>query len=187
MWTFISSIVLLIVGYVVYGKFIAKFFGADSKRITPVQEMADCVDYIELPVWKIYVIQFLNIAGLGPIFGAILGAAYGMMAYVWIVVGCIFMGAVHDYVSGMLSMRLKGMGLPDIVGHYMGVHFKRFLILFTAILLIAVGVSFVSAPAALMATLTSWNVNVWLYIILAYYIMATLLPIDKIIAKVYPI
>lgn len=187
MWTFISSIVLLIVGYVVYGKFIAKFFGADSKRITPVQEMADCVDYIELPVWKIYVIQFLNIAGLGPIFGAILGAAYGMMAYVWIVVGCIFMGAVHDYVSGMLSMRLKGMGLPDIVGQYMGVHFKRFLILFTAILLIAVGVSFVSAPAALMATLTSWNVNIWLYIILAYYIVATLLPIDKIIAKIYPV
>ncbi|MBP3420180.1 MAG: peptidoglycan DD-metalloendopeptidase family protein [Marinifilaceae bacterium] len=187
MWSFIGAIVLLVVGYVVYGKFMERFFGADPKRKTPVQELADGVDYIELPPWKIYVIQFLNIAGLGPIFGAILGAAYGMMAYVWIVLGCIFMGAVHDYMSGMLSMRLQGMGLPDIVGKYLGVPFRRFLVFFTAILLIAVGVSFVSGPATLMANLTKWNVNVWLYIIFVYYILATLLPIDKIIGKVYPI
>ena len=114
MLTFIISIGLLIVAYFTYGKFVERFFGASSTIATPVKRLADGVDYHELKPWRIFVIQFLNIAGLGPIFGAILGAAYGPMAYIWIVIGCIFMGATHDYFSGMLSIRHDGTSLPDI-------------------------------------------------------------------------
>ena len=137
--------------------------------------------------WRIFIIQFLNIAGLGPIFGAILGAAYGPVAYIWIVVGCIFMGAAHDFFSGMLSVRNDGMSLPDMVGKYLGPGVKKFLVVFSAFILIAVGVSFVTGPADLLHTLTGWDKRIWLYIVFAYYIVATLLPVDKIIGKLYPI
>ena len=128
----------------------------------------------------------MNIAGLGPIFGAILGAAYGPMAYVWIVIGCIFMGATHDYFSGMLSIRHDGTSLPDIVGKYLGNNVRKFMTFFTGFLLLAVGVSFVNGPADLLGNLTNMSMTPWLYVIFAYYILATLLPIDKIIGKIYP-
>jgi carbon starvation protein CstA len=186
MVTFVVSILLLIAAYFTYGKFVEKFFGASSSIPTPVKRLADGVDYQELKPWRIFVIQFLNIAGLGPIFGAILGAAYGPMAYLWIVIGCIFMGAVHDYFSGMLSVRNDGKSLPDIVARYMGKGVKRVLIVFTGLLLMAVGVAFVTGPADLMARLTSMDMRIWLYIIFGYYVLATLLPINKIIGKIYP-
>lgn len=186
MLTFIISIGLLIVAYFTYGKFVERFFGASSAIATPVKRLADGVDYHELKPWRIFVIQFLNIAGLGPIFGAILGASYGPMAYVWIVVGCIFMGATHDYFSGMLSIRHDGTSLPDIVGKYLGNNVRKFMTFFTGFLLLAVGVSFVNGPADLLGNLTNMSMTPWLYVIFAYYILATLLPIDKIIGKIYP-
>ena len=186
MLTFIISIGLLIVAYFTYGKFVERFFGTSSAIATPVKRLADGVDYHELKPWRIFVIQFLNIAGLGPIFGAILGAAYGPMAYVWIVIGCIFMGATHDYFSGMLSIRHDGTSLPDIVGKYLGNNVRKFMTFFTGFLLLAVGVSFVNGPADLLGNLTNMSMTPWLYVIFAYYILATLLPIDKIIGKIYP-
>ena len=186
MLTFIISIGLLIVAYFTYGKFVERFFGASWAIASPGKRLADGVDYHELKPWRIFVIQFLNIAGLGPIFGAILGAAYGPMAYVWIVIGCIFMGATHDYFSGMLSIRHDGTSLPDIVGKYLGNNVRKFMTFFTGFLLLAVGVSFVNGPADLLGNLTNMSMTPWLYVIFAYYILATLLPIDKIIGKIYP-
>lgn len=124
MFTFIISVIALLLGYFIYGKFITKYFGADDNIKTPAIRMADGVDYIPMPVWKMYMIEFLNIAGLGPIFGAILGAMYGPVSYVWIVLGCIFMGSVHDYFSGMLSVRNDGASISEVVGKYLGVGFK---------------------------------------------------------------
>ncbi len=187
MWTFIISIGLLIVGYLFYGKYIERFFGADPGRKTPAYTMNDGVDYIPMPRWKVFMIQFLNIAGLGPIFGAILGAMYGPWAYVWIVFGCIFMGSVHDYFSGMLSLRNKGASLPELVGKYLGVSVQQLLRVFTILLLIFVGVAFVTGPAGLLAGLTGGGKNIWLYVIFAYYLVATLLPINKIIGRIYPL
>ncbi len=186
MITFLVSIAALIAGYFLYGKFIDNYFGADSNRTTPAIAKEDGIDYKVLSPWRIFIIQFLNIAGLGPIFGAVLGAAYGPVAYLWIVLGCIFMGAAHDYMSGMLSIRNDGKSLPDIVGHYLGKNIKRVMVFFTAILLMAVGASFVNGPAGLLANLTGINMHIWLYVIFIYYIMATMLPIDKIIGKIYP-
>lgn len=187
MITFIVCIAILITGYFTYGKFIEKFFGVSSDRPTPAKKLADGVDYQEMKPWRIFIIQFLNIAGLGPIFGAILGAAYGPVAYIWIVLGCIFMGAAHDFFSGMLSVRNDGMSLPDMVGKYLGSGVRKFLVFFSAFILIAVGVSFVTGPADLLHTLTGWDKRIWLYIVFAYYIVATLLPVDKIIGKLYPV
>ncbi|HXK81356.1 MAG TPA: carbon starvation CstA family protein [Bacteroidales bacterium] len=187
MYTFVLSIGLLILGYFFYGKFIEKFFGADNSKKTPAYTKTDGIDYIPMPAWKIFMIQFLNIAGLGPIFGAILGAQYGPMAYVWIVFGCIFMGAVHDYFSGMLSIRNDGESLPELVGRYLGISVQQILRIFTIALLIFVGVAFVTGPAGLLSSLTNGGKTMWLYIIFAYYLIATLLPINKIIGKIYPI
>ncbi|MDR1415639.1 MAG: carbon starvation protein A [Odoribacteraceae bacterium] len=186
MITFILFITLLIAAYFACGRFTEKFFGVDPTRPTPVQRLADGVDYQPLKPWRVFVIQFLNIAGLGPIFGAILGAAYGPAAYLWILLGCILAGAVHDFFSGMLSLRHDGMSLPDIVGKYLGRHARGIMTVFTALLLIAVGVSFVNGPAELLGKLTGTGAVWWLYIIFAYYILATLLPINKIIGKIYP-
>ncbi len=186
MVTFITSILFLVLGFIFYGKFIERFFGADNKKTTPAVSINDGVDFIPLPTWKVFTIQFLNIAGLGPVFGAIMGAKYGPWAYVWIVVGCVFMGAVHDYFSGMLSIRNGGASIPEIVGKYLGNGFKQFLRIFTLLLLIFVGVAFVSGPAGLLAFQTKLNIEWWIYIIFAYYLLATLLPINKIIGKIYP-
>lgn len=187
MITFLVCIAALVAGFFIYGRFVDRFFGSDPSRKTPAETMADGVDYIKLPTWKVFIIQFLNIAGLGPIFGAILGAAYGPMAYLWIVAGCIFMGAVHDYFSGMLSLRNGGVNMPDLVGMYLGPKVKNVLVILVCFLMLAVGVSFVTGPADLMQSLTGWDKTSWLYIIFFYYILATLLPIDKIIGSVYPL
>ena len=187
MVTFIIAILALIAGYIVYGKYIARFFGADTSAKTPAYRLNDGVDYIPMPRWKVFMIEFLNIAGLGPIFGAVLGAMYGPWAYVWIVFGCIFMGSVHDYFSGMLSMRNDGASLPELVGKYLGKGFRQVLRVFTLLLLIFVGVAFVTGPADLLDSLTSGGKLIWLYVIFGYYLIATLLPVNKIIGKVYPI
>lgn len=186
MITFISCILLLIAGYFLYGRFVERFFGTDPNRPTPAVSMDDGVDYKPMATWKIFVIQFLNIAGLGPIFGAIMGAAYGPAAYVWIVLGCIFMGAMHDFFSGMMSIRSRGANMPDIIGENLGKTMKTVMNVVVCFLLLAVGVSFVTGPADLIASLTKIDKEIWLYIIFAYYILATLLPIDKIIGNVYP-
>ena len=187
MITFIVSVSLLILGYIFFGRFVERYFGADPKRTTPAIRLEDGVDYKVMPKWKLYIIQFLNIAGLGPIFGAILGAMYGPVAYIWIVIGCVFMGATYDYFSGMLSLRNDGMGLPSIIAKYLGKNAKILMLIFTALLLMAVGSSFVSGPADLIASLTNSGKSIWLYVIFCYYIIATLVPIDKIIGKIYPI
>ena len=149
MISFVVALVLLVVGYLVYGKFVEKTFGPDN-RPTPAVSKADGVDYIVLPSWKIFMIQFLNIAGTGPIFGAIMGAKFGPVAYLWIVFGCIFAGAVHDYLSGMLSIRHGGANLPDLVGRYLGNITKRVMLIFSILLLMMVGVVFVFSPAKIL-------------------------------------
>lgn len=187
MITFLISLTLLIAGYFLYGKFVDKFFGVDPQRETPVMKKNDGVDYFPLRPWKIFVIQFLNIAGLGPIFGAILGAMYGPVAYLWIVFGCIFMGATHDYFSGMLSIRDGGKSIPEIVGKYLGPVAKILFGVFTLGLLVMVGVAFVTGPAGLLDSLTGGGKSLWLYGIFGYYLLATLLPVNKIIGKIYPL
>jgi carbon starvation protein CstA len=186
MITFLISILLLIAGYFLYGKFVERFIGVDPSRKTPAYDREDGIDYMPMPTWKVFVIQFLNIAGLGPIFGAIMGAAYGPAAYLWIVVGCIFMGAVHDFFAGMLSVENNGSNMPDITGKYLGRIMKGVMSVVVAFLLLAVGVSFVTGPSDLIASLTGVDKEIWLYVIFAYYLLATLLPIDKIIGTVYP-
>lgn len=189
MISFIIALVLLIAGYFTYGLFVEKVFGSDPKRPTPVQTMADGVDYVPLPTWKIFLIQFLNIAGLGPIFGAIMGVMYGPAAFYWIVFGTIFAGAVHDYLSGMLSIRNGGASLPEIVGKQLGNGVKNTMRVFALLLMILVGAVFVYNPADLLAGMTpdSLNRTFWIVLIFAYYIAATLLPIDKLIGKLYPV
>lgn len=186
MITFLISIALLVAGYFLYGRFVERFVGADPARKTPAYELQDGVDFQPMATWKVFVIQFLNIAGLGPIFGAIMGAAYGPASYIWIVLGCIFMGAVHDFFAGMMSLRNGGANMPGITGKYLGNGMKAVMNVVVAFLLLAVGVSFVTGPADLIASLTGVNKEVWLYVIFAYYLLATILPIDKIIGNVYP-
>ena len=189
MVTFVTALIVLVLGYVFYGKFIERLFGADPKRVVPADSMADGVDYIAMPTWKAYMIQFLNIAGLGPIFGAIMGAKFGTGAYLWIVFGTIFAGSVHDYLSGMISMRHGGESLPQLIGRYLGGPVQKVFIIFSMVLLILVGAVFVSQPADILARLTpeKMGVNWWICIIFIYYLIATLFPIDKIIGKFYPI
>ena len=189
MVTFVIALIVLVLGYVFYGKFIERLFGADPKREVPAVSMADGVDYIAMPTWKAYMIQFLNIAGLGPIFGAIMGAKFGTASYLWIVFGTIFAGSVHDYLSGMISMRHGGESLPQLIGRYLGSPIQKVFIIFSMVLLVLVGAVFVSQPADILARLTpeSMGVNMWIVIIFIYYLIATLFPIDKIIGKFYPI
>lgn len=186
MITFLLSILLLIAGYFVYGKIVEKYLDVDPSRKTPAYTKADGVDFQPMSTWKVFVIQFLNIAGLGPIFGAVSGAAFGPAAYIWIVVGCIFMGAVHDFFAGMMSIHTGGMNMPEVTAKYLGKRMKGFMNFVVAFLLMAVGVSFVIGPAGLMQNLTSIDKEIWLYIIFGYYILATLLPVDKIIGSIYP-
>tara|TARA_R110001632_G_scaffold53289_2_gene131464 strand:+ start:453 stop:1898 length:1446 start_codon:yes stop_codon:yes gene_type:complete len=189
MISFIVSIAVLILGYFTYGKFVEKIFGVDKDRPTPAIRLQDDVDFMPLPAWRIFLIQFLNIAGLGPIFGAIAGAMFGPAAFLWIVLGSIFAGAVHDYLSGMLSVRHDGLSISEVVGIYLGPKMKHFMRYFTIILLIFVGTVFLMGPAKIIDGMTGniWNLWVWVGIILVYYILSTLLPIDKMISKLYPI
>ena len=189
MITFSTALIILVLGYVFYGKYISRMFGVDEKRPTPAITKNDGVDYIVMPTWKIFMIQFLNIAGLGPIFGAIMGAKFGTSSYLWIVFGTIFAGAVHDYLSGMVSLRNDGASLPQIVGKYLGRKTERVMIIFTLLLMVLVVAVFVLQPAQLIAGMTPTNLNVyfWVVVIFAYYLIATILPIDKIIGNVYPL
>ena len=188
MITFTFALLLLIVGYMIYGAYVNKVFGPDD-RVTPAVSMADGVDFIPMPTWKIFMIQFLNIAGLGPIFGAIMGAQFGTASYLWIVLGTIFAGAVHDFFSGSLSMRNGGESLPEIIGRYLGPTAKKIVCVFTMILMILVAAVFVSGPAELIAGMTpEWmNARFWIIVIFLYFILATMLPVDKIIGKIYPL
>ena len=188
MITFTLALLLLIGGYFIYGRYVNRIFGPDNRK-TPALTMADGVDYIPLPTWKIFMIQFLNIAGLGPIFGAIMGAQFGTASYLWIVIGTIFAGAVHDFFSGALSIRQGGESLPEIVGRYLGMTTKQVMTIFTMILMILVGAVFVSGPAELIAGMTpDWmDAYFWIIVIFLYYVLATLMPVDKIIGKIYPL
>ena len=189
MVTFSVALALLIVGYIVYGGFVNRIFSPDSNRTTPAVAMNDGVDYMPLPTWKIFMIQFLNIAGLGPIFGAIMGAQFGTASYLWIVIGTLFAGAVHDFFSGCLSIRNDGANLPELIGKYLGTSAKTAMNLLSIILMVLVGAVFVSGPAELLAGMThnTINVNFWIVVIFLYYILATLLPVDKIIGRIYPV
>ena len=192
MVTFIVSFLLLILGYVLYGAFVDKVFGSDPQRQTPCYASQDGVDYIPMPTWKVFLIQFLNIAGTGPIFGAIQGILFGPAAYLWIVLGCVLGGAVHDYMSGMISLRKNGASLPEIVGDELGAVARIALRVMALVLMILVGAVFVTTPAGLLANMiggdSMFGENLfWIIIIFAYYLLATLLPIDKLIGRIYPI
>ena len=185
MITFVIALVALIVGYFVYGRFVERII-APTDQPTPAIAKADGVDFIALPGWKIFMIQFLNIAGTGPIFGAIMGAKFGPVAYLWIVLGCIFAGATHDYLSGMLSVRNGGAGLPELVGKYLGKTTKQVMLVFSVVLLVMVGAVFVYSPAEILHSIGGSS-TMWIIVIFVYYIIATMLPIDKIIGRFYPI
>ncbi|GAA5647141.1 MULTISPECIES: carbon starvation CstA family protein [Vibrio] len=190
---FLTCVAALIGGYFIYGAFVEKIFGINEQRQTPAHTKTDGVDYVPMSTKKVYLVQLLNIAGVGPIFGPIMGALYGPAAMLWIVIGCIFAGAVHDYFSGMLSVRNGGASVPSITGRYLGNGAKHFMNIFAIVLLLLVGVVFVSAPAGMITNLindqTSLNVSMttMVVIIFAYYIIATIVPVDKIIGRFYPL
>lgn len=191
MISFVISIVALIIGYLLYGTFVEKVFKPDQNRIPPAIARKDGVDYVPMPAWKVYMIQFLNIAGTGPVFGAIMGAMFGPSSYLWIVFGSIFAGAVHDYFSGMLSMRNDGAGLPDLAGKYLGKGMRTFVLAFSIVVLMLVGTVFVYSPAILLSQIagdgSGLYTMLWVAVIFIYYLIATMLPVDKVIGKIYPL
>jgi carbon starvation protein CstA len=189
MFTFIGGVLLLIIGYFTYGKFVEKVFGPKQERNTPAFTHKDGVDYLPMSEKKNSLIQLLNIAGVGPIFGPIMGALYGPVAFVWIVIGCIFAGAVHDYLTGMISIRNRGAHLPELAGKFLGKFMKHVVNGFAVLLLLLVGTVFVTAPAGLLNNLLGdWSsMGMILGVIFVYYVLATLLPVDKIIGRFYPI
>lgn len=192
MITFLTAFALLLLGYFVYGAIVEKIFGSDGSRKTPCYTMRDGVDYEPMPTWKVFLIQFLNIAGTGPIFGAIQGILFGPAAYFWIVLGCIFGGAVHDYLAGMISLRRGGASLPEIVGDELGGVARLVMRIFALVLMVLVGTVFATTPAGLLSTMTGgWGffgtIAFWTVVIFVYYIFATLLPIDKLIGRIYPL
>lgn len=191
MISFILSLAILIVGYMTYGKVVERVFGVDPARKTPAITMEDGVDYVPMKWSKIFLIQFLNIAGLGPIFGAVMGALFGPAAFLWIVFGTLFAGGVHDFLSGMMSMRHDGKSVPEIVGIYLGDKMRIVMRIFSIVLLILVGTVFMAGPAGLLSNLgfagILSNKFFWVIAILIYYFIATVLPVDKLIAKIYPL
>lgn len=192
MITFLTAFALLLLGYFVYGAIVEKIFGSDGSRKTPCYTMRDGVDYEPMPTWKVFLIQFLNIAGTGPIFGAIQGVLFGPAAYFWIVLGCIFGGAVHDYLAGMISLRRGGASLPEIVGDELGGVARLVMRILALVLMVLVGTVFATTPAGLLSTMTGgWGffgtIAFWTVVIFVYYIFATLLPIDKLIGRIYPL
>lgn len=186
MTTFLIALAALVIGYAVYSKIVDAAFGP-TDRETPAVRLNDGVDYMPLPTWKVFMIQLLNIAGLGPIFGALGGALWGPTVYFWIVLGTIFAGGVHDYLSGMISVREDGKSISEVVGIYMGPAMLAVMRVFSVVLLVLVGTVFMTGPAMLLTKLTAMDFKVWLFIVLAYYFLATLLPIDAIIARFYPL
>lgn len=189
MITLIGGIVLLIIGYFTYGRFIEKNFTVEPDRPTPAETLRDGYDFVPMPKWKNAIIQLLNIAGTGPIFGPIMGALYGPVAYIWIIFGAIFAGAVHDYMIGMISLRNGGAHLPELASKYLGKPVKHVVNIFTMLLLLLVGTVFVTSPANLISSFTpSWmTIGMITALIFLYYIVSTILPIDKALGKVYPV
>lgn len=187
MITFLACVAILVLGYFTYGTYVSKTVGFDDSIQTPANRLEDGVDYMPMPWHKVFLIQFLNIAGTGPIFGAISGALFGPVAFLWITFGCIFAGAVHDHLSGVISMKHDGTSIPEIVGMYLGKNMKTVMVGFSIILLILVGTVFITSPAGLLTSMTGINKNIWLVLIIVYYIVATVLPVDKVIGKLYPI
>lgn len=192
MYSFVISVCLLVFGYLFYGALVERVFAPDENRVTPAVAINDGVDYLPMSTWKVFLIQFLNIAGTGPIFGAILGVLFGPAAYFWIVLGCIFGGAVHDYLSGTISLRKNGASLPEIVGDELGDKVRLLLRALSLLLMVLVGAVFTSTPAGLLANMTAglgWlgSISFWTIVIILYYALATLLPIDKIIGRIYPV
>ena len=195
MITFCLALVALVLGYLFYGYFVERVFGVQPDNVTPALRMQDGVDYIPIPTWRVYLIQFLNIAGTGPIFGAIMGILFGPAAYLWIVIGCIFMGAVHDYLCGMISLRQDGASLPEMVGNELGVTARMFMRVLSLVLLVLVGTVFVTTSAGLLSTMTDgiWGMDLtawrwlWLGLVFFYCVLATMLPIDTLIGRLYPI
>ena len=188
MITFIIAFVALVLGYLIYGAVMERVMRPDDRE-TPAVRLADGVDYVVLPTWKVFMIQFLNIAGTGPIFGAIMGMWFGPASYLWIVLGCIFAGAVHDFMSGMLSLRHDGANLPTLIGKYLGGGTRNVMLVFTVFLLMMVGAVFVYSPALILKDMWGGNSATiwWISAIFVYYVIATLLPIDKIIGRIYPL
>lgn len=187
MYTFLISFILLILGYNIYGKFVVNNFEINENRETPATRVNDGVDYIEMSWPRAFLIQFLNIAGTGPIFGAVAGALWGPSAFLWIVFGSIFGGGVHDYISGMISLKHNGASITEVIGIYLGDRVKKIVIVFTLMLLVLVGAVFITSPAQILTTVTGININIWIAIIIAYYLIATVLPVDKVIGKIYPL
>lgn len=187
MLLFISCVVLLVLGYLVYGKFVEAVFGIDRNRPTPAYTEKDGVDYVAMPTWKVFLIQLLDIAGIGPIFGPILGALYGPQALLWVVFGSIFAGAVHDFLSGMVSVRNRGESIPEIVGDALGMPARYVMRFFSSLLLLLVGVVFVLSPAKLLSGLTGMETTLLVALIFGYYFLATVVPIHTIIGRIYPI
>ncbi len=189
MVSFFISIIVLLFGYLFYSRYIERIEGIDNSRETPAYKLNDGVDYVPMPWWRIFLIQFLNIAGLGPIFGAVAGAMWGPIAFLWIVLGSVFAGAVHDYFSGMLSIRHNGLSITEIVGIYLGKWAKQFMRGFTVILMVIVGAVFIMGPAKILSGMTPSfsSMTFWVAVVFVYYLLATMLPIDKIIGKIYPV
>lgn len=189
MVSFLIALGVLVAGYFVYGLFAERVFGIDGSRPTPAMTKADGVDFMPLPTWKVFMIQFLNIAGLGPIFGAIMGIMFGPAAFLWIVFGTIFGGAVHDFLSAMISLRTGGKSLPEIVGDELGMTVRQVMRVFSIFLLVLVGAVFVVTPSNLIASMTpdSLDATFWAIAIFIYYILATMLPVDKLIGNLYPL
>lgn len=187
MITFLSCLAILIVGYFTYGTFVAKTVGFDDTKETPALRLQDGVDYMPMPWHKVFLIQFLNIAGTGPIFGAIMGALFGPVAFLWITFGTLFAGGVHDFLSGVISMKHDGTSVSEVVGIYLGDTMKNIMRVFSVVLLILVGTVFVTSPAGLLSNITGMNNTIWVALIIVYYIVATVLPVDKVIGKIYPI
>lgn len=189
MTAFILALAVLIGGYFVYGAFVEKILRVDAARPMPAYTLRDDIDFKPMPVWKVFLIQFLNIAGLGPIFGAIMGIMFGPAAFLWIALGTVFGGAVHDFCSGDISIRMGGKSLPEIIGSQLGRGMMQFIRGFTVLLLMLVAAVFVTSPAGVLAAMTPGYLDytVWIILIFAYYMLATLLPIDKLIGNIYPI
>lgn len=186
MKSYFMGVLALIIAYYTYGKYLEKNFGVDERE-TPALSKGDGVDFVPMNWFKSLLVQFLNIAGLGPITGAVAGAMWGSSSFLWIVFGTIFAGAVHDYYTGMISIRNDGQNMQELIGRYLGKPAKTFTKYFLVVLLVIVGVAFITDPAEILQSFTGVNKTFWLGLIVVYYIVATLLPIDKIIGRVYPL
>ena len=187
MLTFVICLVVLVASYFLYGGALSRIAKLDKGADVPSKSMYDGVDYMPLPRWRIFLIQLLNIAGTGPIFGAILGACYGPVAFLWITLGGIFMGAMHDFFAGVISLRHGGKSLPETIGIYLGVGMRKLAFVVIPVLMVLVGGVFIVTPSEILASMTDIPYMVWVTIIIIYYFVATIMPVDKIIGKIYPL